>query len=64
MDDIVKRVESVRSMTSGSAPAGHQTSSLFAQSATNSTAEERGGVASRAAGAEEGVGEAHDDHER
>lgn len=26
MEDIVKRVESVRSMTSGSAPAGHQTS--------------------------------------
>ena len=64
MDDIVKRVESVRSMTSGSAPAGHQTSTLSALSASDSAAEERRGVASRASGAEKGAGEAHDDHER
>lgn len=64
MDDIVKRVESVRSMTSGSAPAGHQTSTLSALSASHSAAEERRGVASRASGAEKGAGEAHDDYER
>lgn len=60
----MKRVESVRSMTSGSAPAGHQTSTHFPRFLLNSAAEKCRGIASHATGTKEGAGEAHHDHER
>ena len=60
---MVKRVESVRTMTSGSSSASHQTSRNI-HIITFSVVEECGRVASGALRAEKGIRETHNDTER